>query len=342
MPKVLKLIFLLSICVSCHAQKLTAKDSISIFYDRFFSVLKTEYLLKNAIDWKTIESETRQNISKHETFKSALQETRIVFDKIGGTHCKVMFQNENYGAKIDIPALENFSEQWKAKNATKPSFEVKVLDGKYGYILLPSLKYNDFSPAYTHKIAQPLYDKIHEIKTKHKIEGWILDLRFNLGGNDAPMLLALYDFLGDNAVWGTLDSDKKPYAKTRLSKGRYFSDSYKVSHINPKGESLEKAKVAVITGLLTASSGEVTALAFKGRPNSIFIGEPTLGMTTANVVKPMPFDALLVVSIAYDCDRNGTYYEKITPDIAISKKDNFDDLLLDENILQAIKFVSGT
>lgn len=42
-------------------------------------------------------------------------------------------------------------------------------------------------------------------------------------------------------------------------------DSYNlkpIASIKPKGKLLDKAKAAIITGILTASSGEVTALAF--------------------------------------------------------------------------------
>jgi C-terminal processing protease CtpA/Prc len=105
---------------------------------------------------------------------------------------------------------------------------------------------------------------------------------------------------------------------------------------------LGKAKVAVITGSITASSGEVTALAFKGRQNTIFIGEKTFGMTTSNVKRVLPFNSMMALSTAYDCDRNGNFYGHIVPDVAVSKQDNFDDLLSDKNIQEAIEFISGS
>ncbi|WP_435523071.1 S41 family peptidase [Chryseobacterium indoltheticum] len=107
------------------------------------------------------------------------------------------------------------------KFATKPKFEAKVLDEKFGYILMPNIPTDDFSPEFINKIAQPLYDKIAELKTNDKLEGWIIDLRFNTGGNSAPMLLALYDLLGDNTVWGTLGGNKKLINSTKLNKGFY-------------------------------------------------------------------------------------------------------------------------
>ncbi|MDH6212196.1 C-terminal processing protease CtpA/Prc [Chryseobacterium sp. BIGb0186] len=153
-----------------------------------------------------------------------------------------------------------------------------------------------------------------------------------------PMLLALYDLLGDNVVWGTLGIDKRLINSTKLNKGVYDQGEKKSAYIKPKGELIDKSKVAVLIGGLTASSGEVTALAFKGRSNTIFIGEKTLGKTTSNMVVTLPFDAIMPMSTGYDCDRNGNYYKQIPPDIIISKEDNFDDLMQDKNIQEAIQF----
>lgn len=44
---------------------------------------------------------------------------------------------------------------------------------------------------------------------------------------------------------------------------------------------------------------------------------------------------------AYDCYRNGVFHEHIIPDVAISKQDNFDDLMADKNIQETVKFING-
>ena len=99
--------------------------------------------------------------------------------------------------------------------------------------------------------------------------------------------------------------------------------------------------MALITGIFTGSSGEVTALAFKGRPNTIFIGENTAGYTTGNVTWTLPFDTFIALTTGYDSDRNETYYPYISPDVVVSKQDNFDNLMADLNIQEGIKFIKG-
>lgn len=340
MRKFLVLLGMCSVSFQLNAQKaMTSQDSIKVFYDKLQAMLKSDYVYRKEVDWKTVGIETDENLRKYSDFKSSLKETETLFGKIKATHCKIIYNNKVYGVTVKA-STDHLSEQWKEKYATKPGFEVKVLDGKWGYILMPGIKSLDFSAQNTHKTAQPMYDQIAAVKAKNKLEGWIIDLRFNTGGNSAPMLLALYDLLGDNDIWGTIDYNKKQNSKVKLEKGKYLSNSKKTSYIDPTGELLDKAKVAVITGQLTASSGEVTALAFKGRPNTIFIGEKTFGMTTANVDVALPFSSTLILSAAFDTDRNGNYYEQIIPDIAVSKQDNFKDLLADQNIQEAISFIS--
>ncbi len=324
--------------LNVNAQKFkTSQDSIKVFYDKIFKALEVAYIYKEDYDWKKLKTETFKNLETAKDFKSSLKEVKVLFEKIGADHSKVTYQGKSYGPSVEI-SWDNFSKQWMTKFASKPQFEAKILDKKYGYILMPSISFNDFSYENVHKIAQPLYDKIAELKTNNKLEGWIVDLRFNTGGNSTPMLLALYDLLGDNMVWGTLGIDKKLINSTKLNKGVYDQGEKKSAYIKPRGELIDKSKVAVIIGGLTASSGEVTALAFKGRPNTVFIGEKTMGKTTSNMIITLPFDTIMPMSTGYDCDRNGNYYKQIPPDIIISKEDNFDDLLQDKNIQEAIQF----
>jgi len=55
----------------------------------------------------------------------------------------------------------------------------------------------------------------------------------------------------------------------------------------------------------------------------------------------LPFDAVLALTTGYESDRNGNYYPYISPDVVVSKQDNFDDLLADMNIQEGIRFNKG-
>lgn len=324
-------------------RKLTAtssRDSITLFYGELFKALKTGYLHRNSVNWKKIEKETYQKLSTYNNFKSSLIEITQLFDKIDATHCLIYRDNQRYTAIKEKLPKERYSVEVKKKYDSKPAFEAKVLDRKFAYILIPGMSFNDNSAGYLSKVAQSLYDQVAQLKSNNRIEGWIVDLRMNTGGNSIPMLLALYDLLGDNGIWGELNLNKKMVSKHRLEKGTYYYKAEPLAAIKPKGPLLDRAPVALITGSFTGSSGEVTALAFKGRTNTVFIGENTAGFTTGNIIWPLPFDTTMALTTAYDGDRNGNYYPFISPDIPVAKQDNFDNLLLDGNIKAAINFIS--
>jgi len=336
------LIVLCFLTVNLDAQeKNTAQDSIKTFYNELFSALKSRYLHKQTVNWKVVEAETKQNLIQYSNFQNSLNEIKPLFDKIGANHCIVFYKQKKYAATRKKISIEDYSLQWKKKYDTKPAFEAKLLDGKYGYILMPSMFFFDTSAKNMQIIAQPLYNQIAELKIKHQVKGWIVDLRLNTGGNSTPMLLSLYDFLGDNEIWGSLNANKKKESIFQLKQGRYIDSSKSPASINPYGELLDKARTAIIIGKFTASAGEVTALAFKGRSNTIFIGENTYGATTGNILWPMPFDIIMALTNSYDSDRNGNYYEQIVPDVTVTKQDNYDDLLADKNIQEAIKFITN-
>lgn len=335
---------ILTFCFFCFAlnmlsqNSVSSNDSINTFYNSLLKIMKTDYLYKNDVDWPKKELELKERLTKYNSFENSLNEITSLFDGINANHCSVYYKNNSYSATYNGPSENDFSEQWLKKYDSGSSFEVKILDDNYGYILVPSINFEDISSENINKIAQPLYDKIAKIKETTSFKGWIIDLRINTGGNIYPMLLALYDFLGNNPVFGVMNNNKDLVSMTKMDKGKYIEGDTITSYIIPNGKKLTKTKVAIIIGNATASSGEITALAFKGRKNTIYIGKETMGMTTTNEKRDLPHGAFMALTIGYDSDRYGKFYQKIIPDTVISGEDNFDNLLSDPNIDEAINY----
>ena len=172
--KSMVLLFILMLSLNVNAQKYSSsQDSIKVFYDALFNTLKEGYLYKDKVNWQTIQTETFSNLAKYTDFKNSLNEIKPLFSKIGADHCTIIYQGNAYNIlAVYEPAI--FSDQWKKKYATKPEFEVKLIDGKYGYILIPALKFSDTKPRNVNKIAQQLYDQIAIFKKKNETEGGLL------------------------------------------------------------------------------------------------------------------------------------------------------------------------
>jgi C-terminal processing protease CtpA/Prc len=83
-------------------------------------------------------------------------------------------------------------------------------------------------------------------------------------------------------------------------------------------------------------------MAFKGRKNTIILGDTTAGYLTVNKGFKINNDAFMNLSVGYGKDRNGkTYKNALKPDILVNSPDKFNDLKNDEKIKAAVKWLKS-
>ena len=149
------------------------------------------------------------------------------------------------------------------------------------------------------------------------LRGRVVDLRLDPGGSASPMIAGLGPILGDGTYLGWQWADGRQtwvtYADGRVSdNGQQIAD-----YADQPGATLQRANppVAVLTGPLTASAGEVAALAFVGRPRARLFGERTGGYTTGNAGYPLFDGSSLALAQVAMTDRLGaTHMEGVEPD----------------------------
>jgi len=193
--------------------------------------------------------------------------------------------------------------------ATQPIEASSMQD--IGYLLVPGLSGTDLvaSRAFTAQLCKQVASL-----APTSPRGWIIDLRANPGGNMWPMINGLHSFLGSANVGAIKERDGvvTPWQSTR-------SDACSVE--------LSRSRVAVLVGPRTASSGEAVAVAFRGRPETSFFGEPTAGLSTSNRSFDLPDGGVLALTTAVFTDRSGVEYPRgIQPE-------NF--VPADQNVIQA-------
>jgi len=154
--------------------------------------------------------------------------------------------------------------------------------------------------------------------------GWVVDLRGNSGGNMWPMLLGMGPLLGDakgaDPVGMFLLADKRqPWA---YREGAVWLDGKAVVGSRNTQYTLRHpgAPVAVLFGPRTASSGEASVLAFRGRAASRSFGQPSAGYSTANTPQRLPDDSLLLLTGSVIADRNGVGDgNRLQPDVIVAE-----------------------
>ena len=182
-----------------------------------------------------------------------------------------------------------------------PSVELKP--GGIGYIGMPG--YVGMQAQARHAFVAHMVAAIGKLGPQARC-GWVVDLRRDTGGSMLPMLAGLRPLLGDESLGGFR------YAKGNVTS---FAASNVLDKTPPRGPELEHAPVAVLLGPHTASSGEVVAVAFRGRANTRSFGQSTAGLSTGNAGFALPDGSIIFLTTAVDVDRNGhAYGGKILPD----------------------------
>lgn len=147
---------------------------------------------------------------------------------------------------------------------------------------------------------------------------WIMDLRRNLGGNMWPMLAGIGPLAGEGELGAFVGAEERwPW---RYENGAAWIGQEVVRRM--EGPALpalpDHVRVAVLISPLTASSGEITALSFRGRSGTRLFGEATRGLTTANSLFELPDGAALLLATTHDADRTGQVYTgPIEPDVRV-------------------------
>lgn len=160
------------------------------------------------------------------------------------------------------------------------------------------------------KFAKSIRSAISEFREKH-VDGWIVDLRGNTGGNMWPMLVGIGPLLGKGQHgFFHYKSVSIPWFYEGGNAGVDAKNGRSVNfavHDNVT-DSLQLEPVAVLLDHSTASSGEALAISFKGRKDTRFFGQRTYGLSTSNENIRLEDGATLLLTTSADADRTRTDY----------------------------------
>jgi hypothetical protein len=165
-------------------------------------------------------------------------------------------------------------------------------------------------------------------------KGWIIDISDNYGGNGFAMLAGLGPILG-NGICGYSYSGNGAKMTRIHYEGKVSWDwDIIVAKENPYHINNPDSPVAVIYGDNTGSSGELVAVSFRGRPNTMSFGQKTAGNNTRIDNLPMSDGASFNLASGYDVDRNRVEYRgKVPPDRLIEDHD--------EAVKEAVRWIEG-
>ncbi|MCW5910892.1 MAG: S41 family peptidase [Cyclobacteriaceae bacterium] len=308
--------------------------------DTIYNFIRHKSIHRNSVQWEVIDKEFYKKLASAKTPDDTLKCFVMVFERLGDVHSQLYFNNKIYSSYpvFSDDELKRLVPLVNRSNAEAGNIKTSLLLNRFVYLQIPGITaWGDQINEY----AQAINDSICKYDSK-KPKGVIVDLRLNGGGNIKPMLAGVSMLLGNVYLGGTTDIADNVLGKWQIDKGNLYMEDYKTTDITSKCTgNYEKMPVVILTGPVTKSSGSMTAIAFKGRRKTYFIGEPTAdGYTTGNSWNELSEGLVLNLSTSFVADRNGTIYKTtVAPDLLITAGDNFDDLLHDEKIKAAIKWL---
>lgn len=276
-----------------------AATEVADYIEAALGILEANSIRRGMIDWGEFRATLFADVRGIETIPDSHFALRAAIGRLGDDHSGFFSPGR---ARLLAAAGPDSVEvpPWTPPAAAR-------LGNDVGYVSVPA--YLGTDEARMTRFADELQAAIAAVDTLPTC-GWIVDLRENGGGNVFPMIAGIGPILGVGDAGGGRLVDGATVVR-RYRDGR--SGAARVTA--PYQLRVPDPPVAVLIGPRTASSGEATALAFIGRPDTRTFGTATAGFTTGNRPFPLADGAVLNLAVSRMTDRTGREYEgPIEPD----------------------------
>ena len=310
---------LLGACLQVYSQSASNDTSLTPcltkahnLLDEAFVFMQKNYYRKNAVEWSNLISAAKTKLNSSGNCNETYDIISWCFRELNETHSFIM-------PPAKAAVYNNSPGILQAKTSIHElvgDIKAEIIDEGIAYLTVPWVSTTDSITCML--IADSIQQLIAGLDAKNP-KGWIIDLRKNTGGNCWPMLAGIGPLLG-NGICGYFVSAKEKIPII-YKNGSAFQGKYSRCSTGKPGYELKECNqpIIVLTGNRTVSSGEIVALAFKGKEQVSFYGEPTAGYTTANATYTLSDNSMLVLSVCQEADRNGKICEgRIMPDETIT------------------------
>ncbi len=290
-----------------------AAAAARIYLDSAIALARRYALTRDTVSWDVVVPELHRRLAGARRVEDAYPVVDVLARRLGDLHSRFVPPASARGSEA-VRSSRATSGPVPSGAATQPAHTSSVhAEGRVGYVRVPAHAVTDSSAS--RDFAVQLRTTLSAQQTGGACS-WIVDLRGNTGGATWPMLAGLRPLLGEGEVGGFADARGTLIGRWGARAPWDTSDFY--ARGTPRWPDLKDAPVAVLTDGLTASAGEMVAVAFRGRPHTRSFGTPTMGLSTGNVQLPLPGGGLLALTTAVYSDRTGQRYgQRLAPDVPL-------------------------
>ena len=134
-------------------------------------------------------------------------------------------------------------------------FSYQLLENKIGYLRIVGI-----GPGNVKEQADFIRQGLTDLKAKG-VNKWIVDLRFNGGGNMEPMISGIAPLIGEGFVAGAINRENE-FREYTIKNGQFYNYGRLVCKMNNEPKISSDEKVAILLSRYTISSGELVAGCF--------------------------------------------------------------------------------
>ncbi len=325
---------------SLNTEKVEQAD---VLLDTLISLAKANSYYSSKVDWTELEKEMITISKKQDTIDKLGKPAELMFKRLGDYHGMLMYDYRvafNHRLESNGPPNDSI---YKSIGATKINLPYSV----------NSKIIQDNNIAYIEILAtgvmqgKQIGDAINEIRNvicelkSEKPQGWIIDLRCNIGGNMNPMLAGLAELIPNANLGGDTKDGTNFYSRWSFKDGNFYENgnsNYKTDL--QCADFKNSSRIAVLTSKYTASAGEVVASSLKGQDNIKIIGQKTSGLSSTNGWFVLSDKWVFAPMTAYYMSRDKTVHNNgIIPDISIQENLDLNNLLSGKIIDRAIQWI---
>jgi C-terminal processing protease CtpA/Prc len=277
------------------------------------SFMEKNYYRKNEVDWPAFEARAKQQLMTAGDCDDAYGSISWCLKQLNEPHSFIMTPAKaaKYTGDEEGPTPEPVLSELVGE------IHGEWLQDSIAYLTVPWITSDD--SLVCERLADSLQSVIARLDARGGISRWIIDLRKNSGGNIWPMLTGIGPLLGDGVCGYFVSGDARVPIGYR--DGSAFQGRHVRCRVSSKGYHTMRAQksIVVLTGRRTVSAGEFVALAFKGKTQTLLVGEPTAGLTTGNATYSLSDRSMLVLTICQEADCTGHICDgSIVPDKLIA------------------------
>jgi Peptidase family S41 len=268
------------------------------------TLLQRQWLYRSTMDWDGLRQRVFEKAGAAQTIPDTYDAIRLALTLLGDKH--------SYYVTAANEFIFNPESPTESTGQCRPAPVVApTVPGDVGYVRLQITL--DTSPT-------AIQDTLREGDRAGAI-GWIVDLRNSGGGNTWPALAGIGSLLGEGTAGFFVNAANRPtpWGYTNGMAWLERPDQDLAFLEMPYRLLMPEARVAVLTNVGVANSGEALAIAFRARPNTRSFGTPTCGLSTAVAQFPLSRGGRLGVVTSVMADRTMKKYGgAVEPDELVS------------------------